>query len=59
MAHGTYAYINRDALRDHVKRVCKRNIKAKCKCCQKCPFRDAVKNMLAVLAVEEKFEKHK
>jgi predicted aldo/keto reductase-like oxidoreductase len=59
MAHGTYTWIDNDALKKHVRRVCKKNIKAKCKCCQECPFKDAVESMLAALAVEEKFEKHK
>ena len=59
MGNSIYTRIDRADLKDHVKRVCKKNIKSKCNCCQQCPFREVVDNMLAVLDVEKKLGEHK
>jgi len=59
MKNSVYTQIDKAALKDHVKRICKRNIKSKCNCCQQCPFREVVDNMLAVLDVEKKLGEHK
>ena len=57
MGNSIYTRINKAALKDHVKRICKKNIKSKCNCCQQCPFREAVDDTLIVLDVEKKLGK--
>lgn len=34
--------VNHNKLMDHIKRVCKKNLKNKCKCCQLCPFKEDI-----------------
>jgi len=45
--------VKMDKLMDHYSRVCKRNLRAKCKCCAKCPFTEAIR-IAIVLGKEEK-----
>ena len=34
--------VDRKKLEDHIKRVCRRNMRAKCKCCVLCPFKEEI-----------------
>lgn len=38
--------VNREKLEDHIKRVCGRNLRAKCKRCNLCPFVDDIKSFV-------------
>jgi len=34
--------VDRKKLADHIKRVCRGNLRHKCKCCSLCPFRNDI-----------------
>ena len=41
--------VDRKKLEDHIKRVCNRNMRAKCKCCSLCPFREEIRNYIGAM----------